>query len=206
MVSVDGGDSWTTSYPTVNVLQGVAATSDGFVAVGRNGTIFSSQSGLAWTQRNSGTERHLFDIAYHDGVVIAVGDHGTLIRAETASLDNWAAASLPGTDSLRAIEWLDSLYVAVGTNGSIFTSSNGTTWTEQLWDTDSPEDLVELKGATASDTRYVAVGVNLNIVISDDVETWTRKIYSTSSSLEEVVWTGSRFVAVGWGNAIFTSP
>ncbi|HOP08448.1 MAG TPA: hypothetical protein PLF13_14340 [candidate division Zixibacteria bacterium] len=206
--STDGGQSWTASQPTINTFLGVTAAGNSFVAVGRYGTIFTTEDMVNWHQETSIVEQeHLNAVTSHGDQVIAVGEQGAMLEASTTDLSSWSEIDFPiDTLDLYGIAWIDSMYIVVGANGSIYTSPDGATWTEQLWDVDDTDDLVQLNGVAASNKRFVTVGVGLNIVISSDGETYTRQVYYDSGSLEDVTWTGGRFVAVGWGNAIFTSP
>ena len=54
---------------------------DLWVVVGFSGTILTSDDGLSWTARNSGTEEHLFDARYADGLWVVVGTSGTLLTS-----------------------------------------------------------------------------------------------------------------------------
>ena len=86
------------------------------------------------------------------------------------------------------------LWVAVGQNACVRTSTDGLNWTEgtQMFTGFNFLDLLHANG------RFVAVGSGGNISTSTDGNTWTTpSVTSVRVAINSVVWTGSRFVAVG---------
>jgi hypothetical protein len=94
----------------------------------------------------------------------------------------------------------DSLFVAVGYNGTILTSPDGTTWT--LTHTDSS---TWLESVTYGNEQFVAVGYNGEILTSPDGTTWTLNISNKQALLRSVTYGDSLFVAVGDNGKILTS-
>lgn len=91
--------------------------------------------------------------------------------------------------------------VAVGTGGTILTSTEGVTWTRA--DSDTTEWLL---GVTWGNSQYIAVGDHGTILTSSDAKTWKSVAQSgTSQRLNNVVYGGGIFVAVGEGGTIVTS-
>jgi hypothetical protein len=108
-----------------------------------------------------------------------------------------------GTDVLRSVVWSGTKYVAVGLVGSdgvIYTSPDGITWTSQTANASSPSSL---HGVAWSEAQFVAVGDNGTVRTSLDGITWTTR--NSGATLYGVVWSGTQFVAVGSGGAIYTS-
>jgi hypothetical protein len=75
------GMVWSTSASgkpyTLNDVWGTSATD--VYAVGTNGTILHFDGGF-WTGQESGTDRTLNAVAGSDGVVLVVGENGTVLR------------------------------------------------------------------------------------------------------------------------------
>lgn len=82
-------------------------------------------------------------------------------------------------------------FVAVGHEGLILISSNGTSWSDES----EPGDTF---GAVAYGNKtYAAVGVNGRITTSTDGETWTeRKVTGEDGRLRDITYGGNRFVVV----------
>ncbi len=117
------------------------------------------------------------------------------IEALTLFQSTLEAAGLPTVD-LGA-----GLWVAVGTNGTILSSSDNKTWTSQ----ESGTTLTLNDVKFANDT-YIAVGENGVIVTSPDGATWTRQDSGVFTSLFGVTFAQDLFVAVGNSGTILTSP
>jgi len=81
-------------------------------------------------------------------------------------------------------------FVAVGEDGAIFISNNGTTWTDQ---TQSGGTLLAV---TYGNMKYVAVGTSGRILISDDGKTWANKTQA-GANFTDIAYGNSTFVAVG---------
>lgn len=113
-------------------------------------------------------------------------------------LPPWASSGLIdgciGTDADSLL-----LFVVVGINGTIKTSSNGTDWTEQ--DSGVAETL---RGVTYGDGEFVAVGDNGVILRSSDSVTWTQEISDTQESLSAALYDpkARAFVAAGANGVI----
>ncbi|MBK5962583.1 hypothetical protein CCR95_00275 [Thiocystis minor] len=163
-----------------------------------------------WSWANPAPQGNsLFDVAYGDGVFVAVGEAGTLIRS-TDGL-TWTNHHSSKPSSINSVTWGGGQFVAVGDyfnwDGTysygptpILTSPDGVTWTER--DTGTRKGLYDV---VWNGTQFVAVGSNA-ILTSPDGVTWTtRSLDGTDSQLNGVAWSGSEFVAVGTGGAILTS-
>ena len=74
-----------------------------YVAVGDAGAIVTSDDGDTWQPRASGSDRHLYDIAWGDGRFLAVGYWGTLLTS--ADGNDWTALD-SGTEAvLKRVRW-----------------------------------------------------------------------------------------------------
>lgn len=102
------------------------------VAVGDGGAIIrSTDAGATWAQVGSGvTAANLLGIAANgSGTWVAVGVGGVRLKS-TDNGATWAAATM-GSKDLYCIRFADSKWVAGGAFGTIYTSTDATTWTQR---------------------------------------------------------------------------
>ena len=113
-----------------------------FVAVGPDGTILtSSDNGISWCSRTSGTSQSLFGITYGSSTFVAVGANGTMLT----STDNtsWTTTGSGISNTLWGVIYGKSAFVVVGQTGTILTSSDGISWTSRSSGTSSHlEDVI----------------------------------------------------------------
>jgi len=94
------------------------------------------------------------------------------------------------------------VYVAVGSGGRIFWSTDLVTWNTPV----SPTTQ-DLFGVAFLPSGFVAVGANGTLLTSPDGSNWTTQVSGTSSALRGVAFglslaAGSRYVAVGDGSIV----
>lgn len=82
-----------------------------------------------WHVRPSGTTAQLNDVAYGNGVFVAVGEDGTILNSPDGA--NWFPVNSGTVSRLDAIAFGNGVFVAVGGLGSkpMFTSPDGVNWT-----------------------------------------------------------------------------
>lgn len=179
-----------------------------FVAVGMpnpllggSGVIRTSSDGVDWTTRQTLKifTKWLFGVAYGNGVFVAVGDKGTIIKSPDGH--NWDPFDLDDDSiTLRGITYDNGLFIAVGSGGTIVTSSDGETWTQRTSNVSE-----SLRGVTYGEGLYVAVGDKGTIVTSSNGIDWTEETSPTNNELFDVAYGQGRFVAVGSGGTILRS-
>jgi hypothetical protein len=131
---------------------------------------------------------------------------GTVSQASTC--DIWQRGQ-PFTvgNALHDVAHVSGIWIAVGKGGTILTSPDGFSWTRQ----DSGTDMTLFK-VGGSSGRYVVTGERGALLVSEDTVTWSSAGHLPFWWVEEIIWTGSRFVAVGIphnrssSNSIMTSP
>lgn len=161
----------------------------GFVAVGAGGTILASANGTSWNAKASGTSNTLYGINY--GVISGSGEYvaagaadttsgtGTLLYSPNAT--TWTpVASLPGYD-LKGVSYGDPklaygfsasgavpppIFVAVGANGTLVSSTDGKTWTSGTLPS------ATLVNAVTYAHQFVAVDNVGNVFTSADGTNW----------------------------------
>ena len=168
--------------------------------------IWTSPDGITWTPRATASD---WGNAFAWTGTRWVGGGNALLTSPDAI--TWTASAV--TDTFHGIVWTGSQLVAVGgartigQPGSVSTSPDGLGWTEQAAGTTDT-----LYGVTwKPGSLFAAVGVSATdgtgaIVTSPDGVTWTARPPGTTAALYGITWTGSRFVAVGAGGVVLTSP
>ena len=115
-----------------------------------------------------------------------------------------ANAKLEQTTNSTISEKLPSfnfLFVSVGENGTLLTSSNGTKWTKR-----TSGSKVKLRAVAYGKDTLVVVGFSGTILTSSDGTKWTiRESSKTAQNLGSVTYGNSIFVAVGNSGTILTS-
>ncbi|UCH95029.1 MAG: hypothetical protein JSV88_32905 [Candidatus Aminicenantes bacterium] len=94
-----------------------------------------------------------------------------------------------------------SLFVVVGDDGLIFTSSDGKNWTKRAAGTTK-----NLYGAGYGNGLFVAAGYGGTILTSPDGITWTQRDSKLTAGLWGVAYGNSTYVVVGLNGNIATSP
>lgn len=135
MVGRDTAGDWFELYRdspsgTDDELNAVAVINDDpdqLVAVGNSGVILtSSDAGITWTSRTSGTEEYLHDVACDGTTCFVVGNTGTVLKSDDAAM-SFEAVSVGSTESFATIFMRpasDKIWIG-GSNGTILYSSNG---------------------------------------------------------------------------------
>jgi hypothetical protein len=129
--------TWTTVLPPTNnypnLLTAVGYGDGRFVAVGHDGLVFSSDGGLTWLRRDSGTSESLLGVCW-GGQFVAVGAWGTILGSADGT--NWSSVTNVSA-YLTGIMYGGGRYVAFGSHSSnstdyalLVVSTNGATWQE----------------------------------------------------------------------------
>ncbi len=170
IITSPDGTTWTTQNSgTTTLLKSVTYGNNQFVAVGYYSTILTSVDGKTWTTQNSGLiltrdyYHYLNSVTYANGKYVAVGgisDHSPgvtgPIHLVLTSIDGttWTKIDVSGTNSfLNSVTYGNNQFVAVGTEGTIRTSQDGTTWTPQNLGTTK-----SLASVIYSNDMFMAVG------------------------------------------------
>lgn len=200
--SSDDGKSWarqTTATPAA--LLGVAMSGDKALAVGQGGVVLRRE-GNDWRKVDAGTDSRLLGVALaSDGLAIAVGGFGTLLRSEDAGASwepvkiEWSTlvsdAEEPHLYAVRIVK--DTIFV-VGEFGLVMRSTDrGKTWNAQRTTEASLFDL------TMDDQgNGLAVGQKGTITrTSDGGKTWQKVALAADSTILGIWRSGQNAEAVG---------
>jgi len=170
-----------------------------FVAVGSMGKIVESMDGYLWSESSSITSNWLYSIIRAEERYVSVGAGGTILIA--TSLNSWYQQINNSSSHLLDVAWSDSLLVAVGYDGvvALVPITGGRSVVGNIFD----KHLLGIGGEMA---RMVAVGVEGTIAISfDHGRNWEDRVSGTTLDLNEVIWDGERYIAIGENGIVFIS-
>ncbi len=146
----------------------------------------------------------LYGVTYGNGTVVAVGHGGAIITSTDGIV--WSKR-VSGTDkALFGVTFGNGVFVAVGEDG-VLTSPDGVNWTSTMSGSSAWITGVTCQGSLFVATTYYAdtqTGGGI-LTSSDGGVTWT-EAYFTDYGLWGVSYGSDRFVAVGYGSLILTSP
>lgn len=213
--SVDGV-TWQSQLLNSNFRSGGVAT-DGtfFVIAGHNynfdtsdwiADIYRSVDGRTWEKIIMSIRDELRDVTYANGVFVAVGDNGTILRSTNNGL-TWAPQTTPGIAYLRSITYGDGVFVAVGQT-AVYTSPNGITWTDRSSGHSMPS-WQSLKDVTFQNGTFYAGGYRSDVQISiDGGVTWTRArmLDARDYDIESFAQTDGVIVATAYASSGAAGP
>ena len=203
--------TWTTKTSnTVADLYALASPATGaFTAYGAAGTVISSADGSTWTTGISGTTKNLYGAIYGGARYVAVGAEGTIITSTDGT--TWQTVATATARDLRTVTFgalvnitgttttTTNQFVALGTAGTLLTSTDGLTWTLQ------PPISTSTINAAVYGGQFVAVGTNGAIYTSADGVAWQSQVSGTTSELTAIARTATGYIVVGAAGTYLTS-
>jgi len=190
----DGLTATATASNEIELVWGAATDANGVKGykVYRDGTYIKATTATAMLNTGlTASTQYCYQVAAYD----AAGNEST------KSTQQCATTQAATTEALNGVAWSGTKFVAVGENGTILTSSDGTAWTPQ---TSGTTDILE--DVTWSGTQFVAMGLGGTILTSPSGTAWIAQPPIPSNSMISFTWSGTQFVAVGFLGNIFTSP
>jgi hypothetical protein len=153
-----------------------------------------------WTVFHSGTMENLYNVAYANGLWVAVGANGTILTSTNGT--SWTSRTSGTTNGLWGVAYANGLWVAVGNSGTILTSPDGTS----SWTSRSSGTSENLRGVAYADGLWVATGGSGTILTSPDgTSSWTPRTSGTTVFLYNVAYANGLWVAVGNSGTISTA-
>ena len=144
LLTSPNGVTWTIVYPhscssspSYCNFHGVIWTGSQLVAVGDYGVLLTSPNGTAWTQQfvggtagtaNGGIPDNISGVAW-SGSQYAIAVLGGFWYSPDGV--TWSPSASGSSNTLHGITYSGGQYVAVGASATIFTSTNGITWTQR---------------------------------------------------------------------------
>lgn len=176
------------------------------IATGRAGTIQTTEDGVTWTLRESGTRQYLLSAAAAAQTVVAVGADGALVTS-TDSGATWSVNPLKAT-GWSAVVHAGGQWLAVGS--TIAVSSDGLTWTEVT----SPAPGLWFHDPVWTGKSWAVAGFNSmngppsgGVFLSPDGGIWQRGglVLPEFNRIYSMMWTGSELIASTGGEVLASS-
>lgn len=192
---------WSNPLPHGNNIIDIAQTNQFWIQVAERGQIYTSGDLVVWTPRESHTTRALRSVTFFKDRMIISGEAGTILSG-TNALD-LTPIDLGTGDWLEGIAASPEMAVAVGDNGAIFASLDGTVWQRQT--SGFNDGLRSVAYGTPNGAgMFVAVGEGGIVAKSSNGVSWDRQTI-TPSDLNRVAWFSGEFWALGDSGAAFQS-
>jgi hypothetical protein len=202
LISTNGGN-WTYPYPRFRrtTLLGISVSDSLSVSVGTSGVVLTSTNGMDWTEAvaPTTTDDTLTDVVFGpDRCVIVGGDYNANTAVQLWSEDGaqWNRAQHAGLPPLRAVAQGAGLFAAVGSNGALAASTDGTEWITSTVSGPRPGFIRDI--AFGAD-RFVAIAASpaSTVLVSSDGLHWVATTREDLGSLETITFGRDRFVALG---------
>ena len=132
------GSNWSeedlSNLPGAVNLEDVAWLGDSYIAVGKSGTIVTSNiDGSAWTLQDAGANvanTSLNAVASSNDRIVVVGTNGAILNSVNGV--NWDLLANFTNNDLNDISWDGTQFSVVGSNDTFLTSPDGITWTSHV--------------------------------------------------------------------------
>ncbi|GAA5484711.1 PKD domain-containing protein [Haloferula sargassicola] len=159
--------------------EGIAAGAGDFVIAGEDwinsawaAAAYHSPDGRSWQRANLPSSAPLNDVAFGNGVFVAVGDTGTVLRSADGG-KTWTSVAAISAQNLRSIAFGDGTFVVVSAD-EIHTSTEGLTWIDRT-SGHSAASWHSFNRVAFADGRFFTAGWYSNVHVSDDLgATWRR--------------------------------
>jgi len=117
---------------------------------------------------------------------------------------SWSNVTNTSVRNILDMIWDGSRFVAITTNATVITSTDGITWTTLI--TNLGNDNLLLSSIAWSGSRYVITTSSVSrIFTSTDGINWTTITISPNNTLDRVRWLNNLFIATGSNGIIWTS-
>lgn len=188
-------ENWNETRRASEQFQAVTFGANRFVAVGDDAVVVTSPDGRNWTRRAvtlSGANPHLNGVAYgvtHGvGKFVAVGQFTGRIIHSTDGVQ-WSLASASQASIMKAVAFGGGYFVAVGTGGQIYSSTDATNWAKVYGSGGNFEGIAYGNG------RFIAAYTSGATVVGDGGPNWPAGSSAVlNTTARAVAFGGGRFV------------
>ncbi|MCE5192850.1 MAG: stalk domain-containing protein [Candidatus Cryosericum sp.] len=219
------GMRWTNRTSARNaIIIGITSGAGKYVGVGTednfNGAVYSSTDSVTWQHEvnpqvprsNENYEQwqdDLYGAAYCNGVFVAVGSYGVILRSEDSH--TWTVERSGTQDSLLAVVRAGDQFAAVGEDGTLLTSPDGHVWTRRVpaqpnllyWSAAVGPNTLLIMGADLSKktSRTIVVSIPIAQLAGVDPVTISTPVAigvsdGSSTWLAQIAYGNGHFVAV----------
>ncbi|MDR0305210.1 MAG: hypothetical protein LBI42_00035 [Chitinispirillales bacterium] len=229
IMSSGNGQEWS-QYFASGSLHSAAYGNDMFIVTQNNNSALTSSNGTDWEPELIGSATACRHLSFGGDLFVGVGDNGRTFRFDDDGWSNFSSsydlsrvafggnrfvavgdAIVSSSDGKgwgnrfdtqkSAIVYGDGKFIAYNSdNGSLHTSTNGTSWTSLT--SNIPVGMASL---TYGGGKFVAVGVGGSAAVSADGVSWTASTMNSADKFIEVKFDNGVFVALGAGGSVYTS-
>jgi hypothetical protein len=211
------GETWTLRTTGLDAdmnMRSVAWNGSVLTAVGRDADtekplVLVSSDGSSWTQRSMAAlpDFDLYAVEWTGSAFVAMGKFGhTLVSADGTTWSHYKVDAY----IIHGLCWDGSYLVAVGVGGEIFRTAETVPDEEADWTRIFASDRATfIHDIATGETLAVAVGDGGRVLASDnEFGTITSRniTYQNLNGIAATDMADKRFIAVGSGGAVFTSP
>jgi hypothetical protein len=177
---------------------GITYGNDLYVSVGVDGLVLTSEDGIIWTERPTGSTAALQKVTYGNGKFVAVGTNGTILTSTDGI--SWSAATSGVSVWLADVTYGNGKFIIVGYDATILSSNDGV-----LWSKVNIGYHMNLYDIVYQNDKYFITGTG-SIFTSATGTTWTRT--ATPVDFDGVIYGNNTYVATssGYWNKSYTSP
>jgi hypothetical protein len=169
--STTDGEIWQSNSSFTNSFRGVSYANGQFIAVGENGSIFTSIDAANWNDSSVVSTGSFSGVAFGNGRYVAAGS----ITATSTDGNSWAVGVSNPPAAITRIVYGKGLFVAAAytgsyynPNGAILTSQDGLTWQSQF-----TTGNVDISGIVYNGGTFVAITALGTPYSSVDGTNWT---------------------------------
>ena len=198
------GRTWTYVDTSTGVLgvyvQGLVFDGTTYVAIDGANYVATATNLGDWSGHSSATlfSGGLKDIIYDGSQIVAITPTAVLYGAANDPL-SWTSVTVTGATSLNSIAFDGTTYLAVGSNGEAFSSTDLSVWNTET--TGTSEDLQKVVVGTdgASGKQFVMTSYYERVFTRNTGGTWamTNEGSGFSSDFYDFTHDGSQFIALG---------
>ena len=180
-------------------------SAEGWVAVGENGTIITSDDGITWLSATTPTSETLLGVYSDDaGNRVAAGQEGTIVNSPDAAV--WTKQTSGNTNALWGTVFAGGQWIVSGGSGRIVTSPDSVVWTS----VNDPFSFTLSDIAYDGSGLYVVVGFGnglSTVLISSDAANRVQEPPTPNNSerLYGISYGDAEWVAIGDTGVILTT-
>ena len=203
---LNAGWRWSNPLPHGNNISEMAYSADlGLVVqVTDKGRIYISSDLYSWMPVESGVTNALRAVTFFGSRIIITGENGLILFSDDGYKYQKANVNPPTTDWFEGVasgrlninSTLTPVVIAVGDNGSIYSSFDGSNWVKRA---NSYTNWLRgiCIGNRFGNPLAVAVGEAGIILTSPNLTTWNKVTSITSQHLNRITFTNGNFYVVG---------
>jgi len=196
----EGAWRWSNPRPHGNSIRAIAKGDNFSIEVGDNGSIHTSQNRVQWFPRASGVEQILRAVVFFKEQAVVAGEDGTLLYSEGEEQFTPGELDTPTREAFRALAASDKTIVAGGSNGTLYTSTDGRKWRKRTFRYNNHIHAISWTGK-----YFVAVGESGLVVTSTNGSSWTKRQSRTNRDLNALAYVDKRLWTVGDDGVVLLS-